>query len=117
MPNALEVFRKNVLLHLGERSRNWLAKEAGVNQASLNQFLNGEGNPSLKTVDALSKALNVSPAILFGGSDGKTFKVPHSLLVLLENRPQAVYEAITKMLEVMNASEEPKKSHKTSEKN
>lgn len=103
MSKLLDVFRNNVLMHMGDRSQRWLSQTSGVNQGSLSQLLSGQGNPSLETIEALAKALDVTPATLLGGTDGKVFNVPKDILDLLENETPTVYDTIRLMLKTLKS--------------
>lgn len=44
-----------------------LADMVGVTQGLISKIENGDGNPTLDTLLRISRALKVSPAVLFGG--------------------------------------------------
>lgn len=117
MAKLQEVFRKNVLLHLGERSKNWLAKDCGVQSGSLTTALSEGGNPTIKTIEAISKSLEVAPAVLLGGTDGESRKIPNDILESLEGQSPAVYAAVRTILKTI-ASEKtkPSKAHSSSDR-
>jgi repressor LexA len=54
-----------------------LASAAGVNQGFLSEIERGKGNPSRRTIDALSIALNLPQAVLLGG--GREHDAPQPL--------------------------------------
>ncbi len=118
MSKLQETFRKNVLLQLGENSQRWLAEESGIQQGSLSSALSEAGNPTIKTIEAVSKALDV-PAGHLLGSYGKSYNIPKDILEMLDGQNPAVYQAIRTVLNtiVSERASANEKSHKTSKKN
>lgn len=102
MSKLTEVFGKNLMLRMGKMSQRQLSIESKVNQGSLSQILSGNGNPSLETVEAISKALGAHPSILLGGSDGKIYEVPQDILEMLEDQSPAVYDTIRMFLKTLD---------------
>lgn len=107
-PKLSDLLRKNILLHLGDRTQLWLSKEAKINQGSLSQFLKGSGNPTIETIESICNALKIDPVILLGGYDGKSYDIPNDILKLLDDQSPAVYESIRTILKTI-ASEKRKK--------
>ncbi len=62
IPNRIKEFR--IAIGLTQRE---LALKAGISRSVLSQFENNEKNPSLKTLDRISKSLNVSISQLLEG--------------------------------------------------
>lgn len=98
-----EVLRSNVISHLGDRPQSWLAKEAGINQGSLSQFLRGAGNPSVETIEAMAKALKVPAAALLGGSSEKNYLIPEDILKLLDGQSPEVFATIRSLLKMIES--------------
>lgn len=69
MHNA--IFFTNVLRLLGERgmTKQDLAKMTGVSISVLSEITNGKGNPTLKTLSAISEALQTPLAMLLESTD------------------------------------------------
>lgn len=69
MHNA--IFFTNVLRLLGERgmTKHELAKLTGVSISVLSEITNGKGNPTLKTLTAISEALQTPLAMLLESTD------------------------------------------------
>ena len=67
-----EIFLENILRLLKERQweRKELAARTGTSAANLSDIINGKGNPSLKTMEAIAKAFQVPlPAMLLSNGD------------------------------------------------
>lgn len=112
MSKLQKTFRKNVMMHLGDRSRNWLAKESGVQSGSITTALSEEGNPTLKTVEAFSEALGVEASLLLGGSTGKSYDIPQDILDMLEGQSPAVYTTIRTVLNTISSEKSKKPKSK-----
>lgn len=111
MSKLQEIFRKNVLLHLGDRSKNWLAKESGLNSGSIQTALSPDGNATVKTIEAIADALQIHPAVLLGGTEGKTLNIPNDILEMLDNESPIVHDTIRTLLKALN-SERDKRNKK-----
>lgn len=66
MPKYLNTLKKMVVSKLDAMDRKpaWLAEKSGVTKATLSRFLSGETSPSLDTIIAIAKALDMSPTEL-----------------------------------------------------
>jgi transcriptional regulator with XRE-family HTH domain len=65
-----------------------LAKAAGVSRVSVNNILNGKGNPKLDTLIRIAQALNISPsALLVGINDSPVTPSDVAALVSRLNQP------------------------------
>ena len=53
----MKPIRQQILDALGARSRYWLAKEAGLSRAQVNEYLNGERDVSTEAADRMLAAL------------------------------------------------------------
>ena len=102
MSKLQKTFSKNVLMHLGDRNRSWLAKASGILSGSLTTAVSEDGNATLKTVEAISNALNVHPAELLGGSAQKGRKIPADILEMLDGESDAVYSAVRSVLKAVS---------------
>lgn len=96
-------------MHLGNKPKLWLANEIGISSGSLSTAISEEGNATLKTVDAVSAALKVHPAVLMGGSSDSNYNIPQDILEILEGQNHNVYEAIRAILKTIATEKSDKK--------
>lgn len=70
-----------------------LAKKAGITQGSLAHFESGKNSPSVQTLQALARALEISPAIFFTTDDLVVFdlKKINERYKRLEDLPDKLY--------------------------
>ena len=52
------VYIKNIITEQG-RKQEWVAEQAGINKGTLSRIISGHRDPSIKTLDKISKALGV----------------------------------------------------------
>ena len=66
-----QIFFTNVLRLLDEQhmTKSELADQAGISVSFLSDLTNGKGNPSLKIMEAIAKALNTALPALIENSD------------------------------------------------
>jgi len=65
--------RIKYLRELRKMTQSELAKKAGVTQGSLAHFESGKNSPSVQTLMALARALDISPAIFFTSDEVLVF--------------------------------------------
>lgn len=77
-------------------SQAQLAEMVGCNQATIAKIERGEANPTLRMIEDIAQALNVSPVSLFGTSD-----IQARVMAALDALPNDRREAALIVLETM----------------
>lgn len=96
MSKTLDILCENMAKLLNGRSNYWLAEESGLNQGTLSRIRSKTLNPSIESIEAIAKALRVTPAELL--TSGVKPAIPADILEALENQSPVVYDAIRGMI-------------------
>jgi len=64
----MELNRLKVVLVEQKRTGKWLAEKLGKNEATVSRWCTNESQPSLETLFAIAKALNVDVRVLIVGT-------------------------------------------------
>lgn len=83
MSNYLEILAKNINFFLDHEHKRpaWLAEASGIKPPNISKILGRSGNPTLETIEALARAMDLEPSDLL-----RTYRVDEEFLLIIAAR-------------------------------